>query len=564
MIIANSIMSILSCGISISYLLLTILNMEKEINPWNNFITAIILSVVSIILLVVNFIKKQDKKMYIVINPIFLIIAIVPLLIKLNIFKLPEKQVIGNLRDKSISEVLEWAKENNVDINYTTEYSDNIDENNIISQDVDSSTLINDVKNINLVISGGPNYDKEIIIPNMIGWTDEKVIEYINENYLNNVSINFTESEYEKNTVIEQSLKGNAKRNSNLTLTFSYGLNKPDSTELKNIVGLSKFDAEFYLKQNAIDYELKYDFSDEVLRNYVVSASKNENDVIKSDEKLVVNISKGKAITIPDFYSMTTDEINTFIIDNKLKVSYDDKYDDKTPLGSIISVDKNNGDTVEEATTINIILSKGQLKMEEFNNLNDFKDWANKYGIKYSEEYEFNSSSNGTIIGFSASVGDVIGNDETVVVKISKGPSVSIPSFVGMSKNDISKKCNDIGLTCKFSYSGYSSTAYDTAVSQSRTGGEVERGTVVTVYLSLGKAKSWTLDLQSNWFTGGSTSATISTLTNILSKNYPGVNFKYVVKASNSGPSGGYHESSPCKIGSTITQGQTCEIWIKQ
>ena len=564
MTIANLIMSILSCGMSISYLILNFLSMSKEVNPWNNLITAIILVIISVGLLILNFIKKKEVKLFIIINPIFLIIVIVPLLIKLNIFKLPLKDVVGNLNNKSITDVLKWADSHKISVNYIYEYSDNIEENNVISQDIDSTTLLKEVKNINLVISGGPNYDKEVIIPNMIGWTSDKVLEYINTNFLNNVAINYVVSEYDKDTVIEQSLKGNAKRNSNITITLSYGLNEPNEVTLKKLDGLSKFETEFYLKQNSVNYEFAYDYSDSVKRGYVISSSKQENEKITDDDKLIVNISKGKAITIPDFYSMSTDDINTFIIDNKLKVSYDDKYDDKTPLGSIISVNVNKDDVVEEGTNINIVLSKGQLKMEEFSNLSQFKDWANKYGIRYSESYEFNSASNGTILGYSKNVGDVIGNDETVTVRISKGPSISIPSFVGMSKGDIQNKCNNIGLTCRFSYSGYSSTAYDVAVSQSRTGGEVERGTIVNIYLSKGPAKSFTLYLQSNWFTGGSTSATISALTNNLSNSYPGVNFKYVIKPSNSGPSGGFHESSPTQTGTTVVQGNTYEIWIKQ
>ena len=56
MIIANLIISIISCGLSISYLVLNILSMNKEVNPWNNIITGIILVVISLMLLIVNFI----------------------------------------------------------------------------------------------------------------------------------------------------------------------------------------------------------------------------------------------------------------------------------------------------------------------------------------------------------------------------------------------------------------------------------------------------------------------------------------------------------------------------
>ena len=554
MAIINLIISALYTGGSIGYLILNILKMNKVVNPWNNIITSIILVIMSIIFLVLTIIKKNDGKIFIIINPIILILVIIPLLLELNVFKLPQKELLGNLNNKSITDVLKMAKENNITVNYTSEYSDNIDANNVISQDVDSTTLIKDVKTLNLIISSGPNYDKEIIIPNMINWPSDKVLEYINENFLNNVEVKFVASEYDKNTVIEQSLKGNAKRNSSLTLTFSYGLNAPSETTLEDLSNKTKFEIEFYLKMNALNYSFTYDFSDTIPKNNIISYNHKQGDVVTKDNKIEIVLSKGKAVTIPNLYEMTTDELNDFVINNNLKISYDDKYDDKTELGKVVSVNYKEGDTVSEGTTINVILSKGQLKMESFN----------KYGIKYSENYQFNEASNGSIINFSKNTGDVIGNNETITVNISKGPSISIPSFVGMSKDSITSKCNSIGITCKFSYSGYSSTAYNVAVSQSKTGGEYSRGVNVTIYLSNGPAKSFTLYLQSNWFTGGSTSATISALTNNLSKNYPGVNFKYVVKASNSGPSGGFHENSPTQTGATVVQGRTYEIWIKQ
>lgn len=564
MTIINLIISALYTGGSIGYLILNILKINKVVNPWNNIITSIILVIISIIFLVLTIIKKNDGKIFIIINPIILILVIISLLIELNIFKLPQKQTIGNLNNKPIAEVIKLGKDNNITINHTSEYSDNIEINKVISQDVDPNTLLSEIKVINLIVSSGPNYDKDVVIPNMIGWTNDKVLEYIHKNHLNNVTINFVTSEYDKNTVIEQNLKGNAKRNSNISLTLSYGLNEPLETKLIDLSNKNKFEIEFYLKMNALNYSITYEFSDKIQRDYIISYNHKENDVVTKENKIEIVLSKGKSITIPNLYQMTTDEINDFIINNNLKISYDDKYDDKTELGKVVSVNYKENDIVEEGSLIEVILSKGQLKMEEFSNLSQFKDWANKYGIKFSENYQFNSLSNGSIISFSKAAGEVIGNNETITVNISKGPSISIPSFIGMNKNDITKKCNSIGLTCKFSYSGYSQTAYDVAVSQSKTGGEVAKGTTVTIYLSKGPAKSFTLYLQSNWFTGGSTSATISALTNNLSKNYPDVNFKYVVKPSNSGPSGGFHESSPTQTGTTVVQGKTYEIWIKQ
>ena len=252
MSIINLIISALYTGGSIGYLILNILKMDKVINPWSNLITSIILVVISLIFLILTIIKKNEGKIFIIINSIVLVLVTISLLIELNVFKLPQKQIIGNLNNKPITEVMKMGKDNNITINYSTEYSDNIPTNYVISQDIDPNTLLSQIKTINLIVSSGPNYDKDVVIPNMIGWTSDKVLEYINKNHLNNVNVNFITSEYDKNTVIEQSLKGNAKRNSSISLTLSYGLNEPSETTLIDLSNKNRFEIEFYLKMNAI------------------------------------------------------------------------------------------------------------------------------------------------------------------------------------------------------------------------------------------------------------------------------------------------------------------------
>ena len=64
---------------------------------------------------------------------------------------------------------MKWASKNKIDINSTYEYSDNILEGNIITQDVLPGTLLKKVKEINFVVSDGPNYDKEVILSSLIG-----------------------------------------------------------------------------------------------------------------------------------------------------------------------------------------------------------------------------------------------------------------------------------------------------------------------------------------------------------------------------------------------------------
>ena len=69
--------------------------------------------------------------------------------------------------------------------------------------------------------------------------------------------IYFIESYKVKDTVIDQSITGNIKRNDNLKIVFSYG-EEIETTEVKDLKGLSLFQTTTYLKRYGIKYNIEY------------------------------------------------------------------------------------------------------------------------------------------------------------------------------------------------------------------------------------------------------------------------------------------------------------------
>ena len=182
-------------------------------------------------------------------------------------------------------------------------------------------------------------------------------------------------------------------------------------------------------------------------------------------------------------------DITDWVISNKLKLEFTDQYDDTTKENHVISANYSNGDVVEEGTVIKIVVSKGKLVMPKFNNLNEFRDWVNKYNINSEEKHEFSDSvAIGNIIRFSHKEGDVIKNTDTVVVTISDGKKISVPNVVGFSKDSAASKLKNAGLGYNFVYSYSDSVAKGNTIRQSISAGAgVSQGTVVTVTVSNGK-----------------------------------------------------------------------------
>lgn len=185
---------------------------------------------------------------------------------------------------------------------------------------------------------------------------------------------------------------------------------------------------------------------------------------------------------------MSLVEITDWIIENKLKIEFSNRYDDSVKENQVIEANYRKGDTVEQGATIEVVISRGPLVMEEFDNYDDFKKWANQYGISYEERHEFSDDvSQGEVISYSYKKGDTIKNGDSIVVTISDGSQCEVPDLIGMSKKEAIKALEDAGLNYNF-VTQNSNKSKNTVIKQSiSSGSEVSSGTTVTVTLSNGK-----------------------------------------------------------------------------
>ncbi len=485
------VLTIISC---LGYIASTIINIENL----KDIILALLLFLFTMFFVSVSITNPSKKKGTNILALLILFIyQVLGSLFLFDIVKLPTMKIMEDLVGKSLTGAIEWTTDNKISLEQEYEYSDLIDEYYIIYQDVKAGTKLKNVSKVTVLVSEGPNPEKEIILSNMLGWESEDVLKYIEENHLSNVIVEFVQSEEKENTLIEQSKSGNVKRNEEIKLTFSYGEERGYSeVKLADLTNKSKLETEFYLKKYGIKYELSYDFSDKIKSGNVISQSVKAGTMVSitGDTITTVNvvISKGKKIIIPDFTKMSVTEVTNWIIKNKLKVEFKDAYDESVKENSVISSSHTKGDAVEEGTVITITLSKGKLKMPEFKSLNEFREWASKYNINYEEQHEFsNDVSVGEVIKYSYNKGDTIKNGDTIIVTISDGEKVSVPNVKGLSKSDATSKLKKASLNYSFVYKYSDSVAKGYVISQSiSSGSEVSSGTTVTVTISNGKAPS--------------------------------------------------------------------------
>ena len=185
----------------------------------------------------------------------------------------------------------------------------------------------------------------------------------------------------------------------------------------------------------------------------------------------------------------TSSEITEWIMENKLKITFQDAYDANVEVGKPISISVSEGDEIEQGTMITVVISKGPLKLEKYANLEELRSWAMKYEVNLNESYEFSDTvANGEIISISKNVGDTIQNGEEISIVISEGKQLTIPNLIGKSRSEAKKICDQEGITCSFVYGSYSETVQrDYVTGQSkRSGSTVSSSAVLTLTLSRG------------------------------------------------------------------------------
>lgn len=559
----HRVFSMITLVASLAYLTYKIVTCESLITNIYTLSIPVFLFIISIILLIAS-LKSEFSKVYIFLSIMILLFLSFYLVTDINLVSLPKEEVIASYYNKDLKELKDFADKNNINLVIEYEYSDEIETGKIIRIDTEGISYVKDIKQIIVTISDGPNYDKLLIVPSMIGRNLDDLIEFINKNFMNNVTINFEISDSDKDTIISQDKNGEIRRNSDITFVISLGSEISDTVTMENLVGMKLFDAELWLKRNGIKYEIKYEFSDKS-KNEVLSQSTNKDEEINiKDTNITITVSAGVAIKIPDFKTMTVDDATNWIINNKLKVEFNEIYDENIETGKIIEQSIKENELVKENTLITLTISKGQIIMDEFKSISEFRDWANKYNVKYNETYDYsNNISKGEAISYSYNKGDIIDPDGVIYVKISLGKAVFIPSFVGKSKTDAQNTCNSLGIRCNFVTGTYTNYNSNVIYNQSRSvNSKVASGSSITLTLSKGIPETKKLAILQNWLSIGNADATINSLRSNFAKNYPGVNFVFEKRKDNTLNSGMIAQNSPTTAGSEVKQGQTYTIYI--
>ena len=171
--IIHKIFATISFIISIIYLSYSIIETESIITNISKLSIPILIFLISLVVFISS-LKSKLGKIYIVISIILILFVTFYFFIDKKVILLPEEEKMSSYKNKSYSAFSDWAKANGIEVITEYEYSDEIEKDNIIRTDINEGTFVKDIKKITVTVSDGPNYDKLLIIPSMLGWNVDR------------------------------------------------------------------------------------------------------------------------------------------------------------------------------------------------------------------------------------------------------------------------------------------------------------------------------------------------------------------------------------------------------
>ncbi len=381
------------------------------------------------------------------------------------IISLTGRVSVPDFTGMSLEDAYIWSQKNKVALTVRNEYSFDVDENIILSQDVEEGSKIKKNSIISVGVSLGPDPEELIAFPDLMGMNLNEIEAWVSDHKLTGVRIETAYSDVvDENQVISYSLtdgtEENFKRKNRVTITVSRGPEALSETIIvedfsnKRVVEVLQWGAD-----NGVSVTLVEAFDSYVAAGTIISQSvRKGTEIIRSDGVTVV-VSKGKPVTVPDFTAMIADEASSWARSNNITLTIIELFTNSYSKGKIYNQSIAAGKIIPEGEVITVHCSLGQVavpsyigktKLDILNWQQDVNGKGANIKLTFSEAFGEKGSA-GTIINQSVK-NDLVNTGTTIVVVISKGMQLVMPDFAGWTQEEVEDWNRDKGLKVFYEY----------------------------------------------------------------------------------------------------------------
>jgi serine/threonine-protein kinase len=365
-----------------------------------------------------------------------------------------------------------WANKNDVQLIYTDVYSDSEESGKVISQSIPAQTYLNKTDIVELTVSLGVDPDKVISLPQFDSqWSKSAIIAWIEENHISNYQfVSIVDEEAPESTLLNFSMESDSpdtiKRSDLIVFNIA---TQPEAVviTMSDLLNLSQAQAENWALTNGIETIIKTAYSSSVDKGKVISQEIMAGSIIESGSTVVLVISKGPAVKIVDFQTLSMAEAKQWATQNNIQLVTDTKYHLTISANKLISQSLTAGTWVASGSKVQLLYSLGnKLSITDYVNqpisqLESFVSSQNELGakLKLSITYQYSNVTSINRVVYIEHRDTKISIDTEVEVIVSLGRLVQMPDLSLLVSNDadslalkVIEACETSGLTCKVSY----------------------------------------------------------------------------------------------------------------
>lgn len=219
---------------------------------------------------------------------------------------------------------------------------------------------------------------------------------------------------------------------------------------------------------------------------------------------LVILLTSGGNLTVPDFSTYTVKEVNLWCTQNSVNLQKDEAYSDSVALDGIIDQSRPAGEKIKKNDFLSVTVSLGsdpnvELTLPDLKNMSksEIESWAaenHMTKVRITTEAS-DTVETGKLIRYEINdntvLGDVVKRSTPIYIIFSKGSAaaaITVPNFSTMTLSAIDAFARENGVTVKIveEYDQYASAG--SVLSQSvKSGEKISRGDTITVTLSKGQ-----------------------------------------------------------------------------
>lgn len=411
---------------------------------------------------------------------------------------------LPDFTDWTIADVQLWARDNSMLLQTEQAYSDEFAADKIISQDKEAGTRIKRGDFVRVTVSQGPDLSVLLPLPDIMTMTVQEIEKWAADNFMTKVRITTEYNEtvptghvirYEinDNTIVDQ-----VRRDTPIYIIASKGSESEVATiEVPDFKIKSLAEAYDFATQNGITLTVREEFDDYVPAGTVISQSVKEKEKVSRGSEIILVISKGKMVTVPDFSGYSKERATAVATGLGIPLTVVERYSGSA-VNKFLSQSIAAGTIYETGDYLELNYSLGnKIVVASFvgQTQDAIEAWAlelNEKGasIKISVTTTNSSQPKGTIL-HQDKANSSIGIKNTIRITVSAGAVVYVPDFSsgagGTYESAVTREkaiamCEELGLIPVFAQGGNAGALPGAVWAQSiGAGTEVAQGTAITL-----------------------------------------------------------------------------------